>query len=332
MLPVTSPMDAAGDTKVFALASVSGLTQWVDYVPVQVVDFAATVINKTDSGGFRQVNSLAADTGLLPFKDYIPVFVVTGRTMPWNTDDTNGYIPMYAATGALGTSADGTTFANVIALLAFDGTDGQTTTVDSGPDVLTVTLSGAGGGGELDTAIKKYGTAACLFNATGNNNATIILGDQADMVPTGTQVLTVEMDYYPNNVGLLQCLCGNRNGTDGWAIYQLASGEINIQGYSSSTSRFSITSTVNPTQSQWNHIAVQRNASGNWKIWVGGAAAGNANESAEIAVTGSTSWIIGYDNGVAGRNLTANIDNFRAINEIVYTGAFTPPAQAHPTS
>lgn len=330
MLPVCSPSDANGNTKVFELASISGLTQWVDYIPVQVVVENTLVAETTEPGGYRKVNSLASDSGLVAWKDYIPVWIVSGRTRPWNTDDTNGYIPMFATTGALGSPQ--ATYANVIALLALDGTDGQTTTVDSGPDTLTVSLSGAGGGGELDTAIKKYGTAAALFNATANNNCVITLLDQADMVPTGTDLLTVEMDYYPNSVSTIQCLCGNRNGSDGWAIYQLATGEINIQGYSSSTSRFSITSTIDPTISTWNHIAVTRNAAGLWTIWLDGVNAGSATESAEIAVTGSTSWIIGYDNSTAGRNLNANIDNFRATAELVYDEAFDPPGAAHPTS
>ncbi len=127
MLPVCSPSDANGDSIVFSLASVDGLTEWVDYIPVQIVALDATLINKTDPGGFRQVNALASDSGLLSFKDFIPVFVVTGRSTPWNTG-ADGYIPMYAATGDLGGAgaAPDPTFSNVVMLAEnFDGVNGN---------------------------------------------------------------------------------------------------------------------------------------------------------------------------------------------------------------
>ena len=101
MLPACTPSDASGDTVVFVLADVTGLREWVDYIPVQEVALDSTLINKTDPGGFRQVNSLGSSSGLTAFVDYLPVFVVSGRTTPWSTDP-DGYIPIYAATGAVG--------------------------------------------------------------------------------------------------------------------------------------------------------------------------------------------------------------------------------------
>jgi len=216
-------------------------------------------------------------------------------------------------------------WSSVIALLNFDGPDGQTTTVDSGPNAYTITVNNF----ELDTAIKKYGTAAGLLDATANNNCSIVAGASSDWIPN--TAFTMEFDYYPNDVSRIACICGNRTGSDGWAIYQLVTGEINVQGYAATTGLFSITSSTNPTISTWQHVAVTRSTGGTWNMWLNGLNVGTDVESGVVGDTGSTAWIIGYDNSTAGRDLDANIDNFRATNAERYTAAFTPPTQAHPT-
>lgn len=217
---------------------------------------------------------------------------------------------------------------DVVVLLHFDGTDGQTTTVDSGPDTRTVTL---GNSAELDTAIVDVGSASCLFPDVANNRCSITAGTGD---PRPDDALTMEFRYYPNSVTTIQCICGNRTSTDGWAIYQLATGELNIQGYASSSSKFSITSSVDPTISTWQDVAVTRTSGGVWTIWLDGVDVGNATESGVVGDTGSTTWIIGYDNSTAGRDLDGQIDEFRwtkGTGGDRYTENYTPITGAYPT-
>lgn len=100
MIPVTAPCDTTSLPYIYKIASTVGLTEWVDYIPVQTGTAAATQRNRTNATGYQAVNSLASNSGLTAFKDYIPVSIVTGRTKPWSTD-ADGYIPLVAETGSL---------------------------------------------------------------------------------------------------------------------------------------------------------------------------------------------------------------------------------------
>jgi len=78
---------------IFALASKTGLTAWVDYLPVkEVIDIARNTT--AASGSFVASSILSSITGLTKWTDYTPVFVEAGATVPWSTDAT-GYIPFF---------------------------------------------------------------------------------------------------------------------------------------------------------------------------------------------------------------------------------------------
>lgn len=130
MLPVCRPQDALGATKVFALASVDGLTEWTDYIPVQETALDADEINQASATGFRQVNALADDSGLTAWTDYIPVYVVTGRADAWQCSP-DGYIPVYAVTGS---------FAPPVVPATWDTTSFAASYTDAGPGTDTYEL------------------------------------------------------------------------------------------------------------------------------------------------------------------------------------------------
>ena len=126
--------DSSGYKKVAALSDVSGLTEWVDYLPIQTVAQDAGQENRTSATGYIETNALSDTTGLQAWVDYTPVYIVTGRTVPWECS-ANGYIPVYAAAGSLGgasfpaasgwnygTDGDGATY------VLTDGTGGAGTT------------------------------------------------------------------------------------------------------------------------------------------------------------------------------------------------------------
>jgi hypothetical protein len=50
-------------------------------------------INTFGDAGAIQVETLASITGLTAWVDYIPVYVVTDTQKPWRTDD-DGFIPL----------------------------------------------------------------------------------------------------------------------------------------------------------------------------------------------------------------------------------------------
>lgn len=76
----------------FYLTSVTGLTKWVDYIPVKLVQSEPAKENSYNNDGYVPVLSLSSVTGLVPFKDYVPMFVDNSATDAWATSIA-GYIP-----------------------------------------------------------------------------------------------------------------------------------------------------------------------------------------------------------------------------------------------
>lgn len=101
MIPHTFPSvpnAINGDTEmvVYFLSSVSGLTRWVDYIPVKTVSEDRTVVNTTNAGGYQPINILSSISGKTAWVDYIPVYEDAAATIPFNSG-ASGYIPVYGA-------------------------------------------------------------------------------------------------------------------------------------------------------------------------------------------------------------------------------------------
>lgn len=96
MIPQTFPSVLDAVTKqnqavVYRLSSVTGLTKWVDYIPVKV-SAVKTVLNSYDGDWY--VKSLASTTGKKAWLDYVPVYVDSSATAKWSSNN-NGYIPIF---------------------------------------------------------------------------------------------------------------------------------------------------------------------------------------------------------------------------------------------
>lgn len=94
MLPYTFP--SVGDhgyrqCVVYPLSSVSGLTAWIDYIPVKKITGAEK--NTYNNNGAQFVTEIPDTTGLQAGKDYIAVYYDNSLTKAWSTD-VGGYIPV----------------------------------------------------------------------------------------------------------------------------------------------------------------------------------------------------------------------------------------------
>lgn len=103
MIPRTFPSSKAsnGATQmiVYFLPSVSGLTRWVDYIPVKFTTVATAATENTyNQNGYIPVTSLSSITGLTPFKEYVPVFLDSNAVDAdvWDVNIT-GFIPVGTA-------------------------------------------------------------------------------------------------------------------------------------------------------------------------------------------------------------------------------------------
>jgi len=105
MIPRTFPSTFAANGQqqmvVYSLPSITGLTAWIDYIPVKgVTTESATLENTYANGGYQVVDSLASLTGKQAWLDYIPVYEDASYTKPWSTD-AGGYIPTSALAALL---------------------------------------------------------------------------------------------------------------------------------------------------------------------------------------------------------------------------------------
>ena len=101
MIPRTFPSSVASNGSaqmiVYFLPSVSGLTRWVDYIPVQYTTAStSTTENTYNQNGYLPVASLSSITGLTPFKEYVPVYLDNSATDVWKVNIT-GFIPVGVA-------------------------------------------------------------------------------------------------------------------------------------------------------------------------------------------------------------------------------------------
>ena len=331
MLPACTPSDANGDTVIFALNDVTGLTEWVDYIPVQEVALDATKINRADDDGFRQCNALASSSGKVAWVDYTPVYIVTGRTKPWSTDAV-GYIPVYLVQGSFSeTDAD---FASVVLLLAFDGADAATATTDASNSAHVMTFANQA---QLDTEFKKFGTAALLLDGTRDYVSTPDSADWDLDDGTDTDKWTVEMHYRPGTVGasVVDTLISTYITSNvGWELqYREDGGQ--APGSIVMGRGDSVIGTANVgelTAGTWYHVAVSCD-SGIVKIFLDGNLESTGTAHGLVCNTSGSLYIGALNAALSSGDAHGSIDNLRVTNGVArYSESFTAPTAAFPTS
>lgn len=218
-------------------------------------------------------------------------------------------------------------FADVSLLLHMDGADGSTTFTDSSSDARTIS---AVGNAQLDTAIKKFGSASGLFDGSGDYLST---ANSSALVNFST-ALTIECFIYPTLINATtQVIFSTRTtagANDGISVRLQGTNQIRAFGFNSNSVRFDFTSAVNAvTLNAWQHIALTRTSGGVWNLWVNGSSVGSATETGAVS-QGDTVFRIGE---TVGNAFYGNIDEVRVTNGVArYTSAFTPPTAAFPDS
>ncbi len=108
MVPQTFPstlnrFTLSRQMRAFRLSSVTGLTRWVDYIPIKLADAAVPgKDNHHDADGYISMDFIDSTTGLVNGVDYLPVYIDNSATVPWQVSAT-GYVP-YGLSGMGGAS------------------------------------------------------------------------------------------------------------------------------------------------------------------------------------------------------------------------------------
>jgi hypothetical protein len=208
-------------------------------------------------------------------------------------------------------------FASVSLLLHLDGTDASTTFTDSSSNAFTITR---GGNAELDTAITKFGTAAVIWDGTGD-----FLRTPSDVDFTfGTGDFTIEFwSYFSSSFNT------------GLAAILMSVGAFRNITYTASTLRFRSDGGTNLitggalSLSTWHHIALTKSGNDH-KLFINGTQTGST-------YTNSTSYtadrITFGANNTGGNNYLGSMDEIRVTTGVArYTANFTAPTQAFPDS
>lgn len=215
-------------------------------------------------------------------------------------------------------------FANVALLLHMDGTNGATSYLDSSNNNLTVTPVGSA---QLNTTIKKYGTASGRFSSSGDYltvpNATMNFGSAS---------FTLEFWlYYDSSQQASSYGTFFDNGGQG-IFASFGNAKTNLIFYSPAAGISDTTGFPHGmTSGTWNHIAYVRNGT-TCTIYVNGTSIGSyTNISGSMSPASGTTAFIGQYSGGGAYTPGGYIDEFRITKGVArYTSNFTPPVAAFP--
>ena len=204
-------------------------------------------------------------------------------------------------------------------LLNFDGADAATsfTSQDLGARVITFA-----GTAQLDTAVKKFGSASLLLD--GNSDYIDVPQTSPESLTLGTSNFTIEMWFNPSTVaaGDHQLYEQRTSGTEVRPLLYLDGDTPTL--YVNGSVRITAGSAV--VTSTWYHIALVR-YSGTTRMYLDGVQTGadyvDANDYLAARVR------IGA-NFAAGTFFGGSIDDVRVlVGTAAYTTDFTPPIRAH---
>ena len=226
----------------------------------------------------------------------------------------------FAAGGGPPPPATDPYWANVVLLMHFDGSDGQTTTTDSSSYARSVSSAGSLLP-TLSTTDARFGATAALF--TGGGNSAFTCAASAD-TQFGTGDFTVEMWLRAESFGTSPYVVSNRRSSSGlgWYITLDTAGVVSW-GWDGGLASFGYL-----TATTWQYLAFRR-ASGVLECWVDGTRSG-----APLAHTVDYQLVdrlmsIGRDNS-SGNNLNGRVDELR-ITKGVARDVSAVPTAAFPT-
>ncbi len=272
-------------------------------------------------GGPLGVNSTSSWPG------YLDEFRVTKGAARYSANFTPDVAAALPAGGRVGADPY---FGLVKLLLAFDGANGATTTVDSSAGVRAVTLVGGAGVSELSTTSPKFGTASLDANINSITHGYNSINSTE---------LNLSGDF------TIECHCKwnvvNATNYDPVFIAKRAPGQIGFQfSYFNGTLYFDmttngstgvgVTSAWTPSTATWYHLAVTRSGS-NVRFFVDGTQAG-ATGTLSGTIWQSTAALNGVSDAANLCKFDGHMDNVRITKGYArYTSNFTAPAAAYPT-
>ena len=191
------------------------------------------------------------------------------------------------------------------------------------------------GNAQLDTSVKKFGTASAEFDGTGD-----ILTIR-NILPIGTAAFTVEFFMKTNTTSLEGGAYRRvfRTGTSNVAttVTEVCINSGSGTGYGNTTNLFiytgsqstKIIGTSNIADNNWHHVAIARDSSNNYKLFVDGTQEGSTQTSFANDLS-QDDYMLGTYNGASGMYV-GYVDELRiTLGKARYTSNFTAPTKEFP--
>jgi hypothetical protein len=218
-------------------------------------------------------------------------------------------------------------------LLALDGVDAATTTTDASDSARAVTFVGDA---QLDTAVKKFGTASVLLDETGDwltcaNHADFDLAAQEWTLETHVQ-FSRDPGAAPDNMTFFSK--GDWTTTDKGILCDYYDGTARFLWTTDGSTGELKTAAWNPTNGVMYHVVYQRRGD-LIEIFIDGVRILSTTLGAsEDIFTSSGLFYIGAANLAGNAEVAGNMDNIRfTLGVARYPGTpFTPPTAAYPDS
>jgi len=210
-------------------------------------------------------------------------------------------------------------------LLHFDGADAATAYADTGrADNATPTLT-FGSNAQLDTAIKKFGTAALLFDgiddyATLPNSTSTYYADGDLTIDLWVYVTTLAADFVMASQ--------YDDASNWWWLYFDSTNGLRFQVKDGGTNTviMSQNATTGWSTSTWMHVRVCRKGD-SWGGWVDGVSVATLTDESEVPSLSGALELGAYNSG-ASSPLPGSIDAYRSIKGTALTtpgAGFTAP-------
>ena len=205
-------------------------------------------------------------------------------------------------------------------LLHFDGTDTSTTFTDESGKTWT-----ANGNAQLDTAQKKFGSAAGLFDGTGD---WIDTPDSADF-DVGSGDFTIDFWVRKNADGARQIILGQLESDGTGALLIEFQADNTVRGIftknDDTTFYLPVSAGTITVDSTWHHIALVRDTT-TLRLFLDGTADGTAAVGTDTLFNSPSKYAIGRGGEFAGLYLNGWIDEVRFSKGVArWTSNFTPP-------
>ena len=224
---------------------------------------------------------------------------------------------------------DGTTGIATAIVAGYDGTYLDVTGKQTGFEVLlarTAKVVTFNDNAQLDTTVKKFGSAALKLDGT---NDSISIPSSGDLGFGTNTDFTIEFWAYANTTGLTSATLFDLrdNGTDaeGISVAFRAAGEVDMRV---GTTTAITGSGAGIATGVWKHYALAREGT-NTRLFVDGTQRGiKTSDTTDYGA--SKGLVIGADFDGASQNVTGWIDDFRIERGVAkYTSNFTAPTAAH---